>query len=174
MKASGRSSAAVNPAQPPSTKTCGTSPVARSGGTWKSVSAASSCAFVNVRSRAICSASAKDANDPSAIGISSVHAHARPLIFRPFGDHWTPTSYAPASARAVSPSAFGSSPLITMRVNVWTPFGYGVNGTPASRAAVARSVASTTAFARTAWRPLRLAMTTPATAPFPSFSTSVT
>ena len=72
------------------------------------------------------------------------------------------------------PGAAGRSSEMTMRVNVCSPAGYGVNGTPARRATVARSVASTIAFALTAWRPLRFAITTPATAPDLSRKTSVT
>ena len=155
----------------PSTNTCGTLPAARSGGTWKSMSAESSNPFVNVRSRAICSASAKDANDPSFIGIFIVHSHARPVLTRmprPL------VRYSPGRRRVVMPGASGRSSEMTMRVKACSPAGYGVNGTPARRATVERSVASTIVFALTAWRPLRFAITTPATAPDLSRRTSVT
>ena len=155
----------------PSTNTRGTEPVARSGGTWKSVSAASSKPFVKVRSRAICSASAKEANEPSFIGIFSVHSHAWPVF--PFMSRPL-VRYAPGRRRVVMPGASGRSSEMTMRVNVCSPAGYGVNGTPARRATVARSVASTIVFALIAWRPLRFAITTPATTPDASRRTSVT
>ena len=104
----------------PNTNMCGTVPVAWSGGTWKSESAASSKPFVKVRSRAICSASAKEANEPSFIGIFSVHSHAWPAF--PFSTRPL-VRYSPGRGRVVIPGASGRSSEMTMRVNVCSPAG---------------------------------------------------
>ena len=66
-----------------------------------------------------------------------------------------------------------ASPPMTTRRTVWVPPGNGRACAPASRATVARSVASMITLATTAWRPARLAITMPAGRPWASRSTSV-
>jgi hypothetical protein len=75
--------------------------------------------------------------------------------------------------RAVMFRPLCTSPPITTRFNVCTPAGNGRNLAPASRATVARSVASRITLATTAWRPARLAITMPHGLPEASRSTSV-
>jgi len=191
IKASGRrsSSAAPRPtaAQPPRTKTRGmprgrnapsstrsapgqapvacAAPCMASGGTWYNSAAASSCCGSNVRSRARCSAAASAGYEPSAIGIVSVHANAS----------WglSPPNQLPARGRTWIPSPGCGAPPMTTRRKIAGPPGYGENLAPASRATVARAVASMITLAQIACRPARLAITIPATCPDSSRSTSV-
>ncbi len=141
----------------------------------KSVSEASSRVGVHVRSRARCSAAAYDRAVPSGIGNLTVQVNIRPSTDGGWSLSWfgprTFTVWTPGHSRTFTPAPAGASAAITVRSNVRSP-GASANDTPASRATCPCSVASTTAFARTRWSPLRLAANTPAGRPSASFSTS--
>ena len=76
---------------------------------------------MKVRSRAICSAAAKERAEPSSIGISIVHSHRRASNFEgKFGLRLLRVVIGNADdmARDFTPGPFGSSPLATTRLKV--------------------------------------------------------
>ena len=156
--ASARFAASLS-AHAPARVTCLTEPVAQTGGTNHSLSAASSSPAVHVMSRARCSASANDAHERSFISCSNRHTQTFPLL----------SGRSLRSATDI-PSAFGSSFETTVRSNATGPPANASNGTPAARAKDACSVQSTTCRALTAARPDLETSTAPATSPLASTS----
>ena len=121
------------------------------GDSSKSVSAASSVVGVHVRSRARCSAAAYDRAEPSGIGRRTVQVNIRPSTEGGWFLSWpgprTFTVWTPGHALASTPD--GARSAMTVRWNVRSPGLSSANAMPARRATCPRSVASTTAFART-------------------------
>ena len=137
------------------------------------VLAASACREVKVASRNSCSAAAKERAEPS--GISTSISHRQKFASNALGNSFermpvTVMGIMPGNCVTRTRGSFGRSPESTTRENVRGPGLNASSSAPARRAIRPRDVASTTTFARIAWRPLRSAITMPHARPSASFS----
>ena len=138
------------------------------------VLAASACREVKVASRNSCSAAANERAEPS--GMSTSISHFQKFASNALGNSFermpvTVMGIMPGNCVTRTRGSFGRSPESTTRENVRGPGLNASSSAPARRAIRPRDVASTTTFARIAWRPLRSAITMPHACPIPSFST---